>query len=126
MEEFLSSEASGLLVVARLPLDIQAHLQARTGRVFLTAETRDSHRKHGWTADDLARLQTVFDHGEVRADRDRHVVVAYLDDVWWYAVVKVTPNRHEVYLQSYRRSNDDQIANVRQRAVLIRKGSFKR
>lgn len=120
MEEFLSSEASGLLVVARLPLDIQAHLQARTGRVFLSAETRDSHRKHRWTAEDLARLQTVLDYGEVRTDRERHVVVAYLGEVWWYAVVKVTSDRHEVYLQSFRRSNEDQIANVRKRAVLIR------
>lgn len=126
MEEFLTSDASGLLVVARLPADIQSHLQARTSRVFLSAETRDTHCKHRWTAGDLARLQTVLDHGEVRADRERHVVVGYLDDVWWYAVVKVTSNGHEVYLQSCRRSNDDQIANVRQRAVLIRPGRFRR
>lgn len=122
LDEFLTTQASGTIVVARLPADIQNHLQAKTSRVFLSDETRDSHRKHRWTGEDFARLQAVLDHGEVRSDRERHVVVAHHDGAWWYAVVKVTGDRREVYLQSFRRSNDDQVNNFRKRGALVRSG----
>ncbi|CBS91091.1 hypothetical protein [Azospirillum lipoferum] len=120
MEYFLEWDASGIIVVARLPADIQKHLGAKTTRVFLSSETRDSHKKHGWTPEAFARLQEILDQGEVREDRERHVVVARHDLVWWCAVVKVTVDRRGVYLQSLRRSNNDQIANMRARGVLVR------
>ncbi|CAO3459012.1 hypothetical protein [Azospirillum largimobile] len=121
MKDFLESEASGIIVVARLPADIQRHLGAKTTRVFLSSETRDSHKKHRWTPEAFARLQEILDQSEVREDRERHVIVAHHDAVWWCAVVKVTVDRKEVYLQSLRRSNNDQIANMRARGVLIRR-----
>jgi len=122
VQTFLESEASGLCVVARLPADIQAYFGAKTTRVFLSSETRDSHKKHGWTAADFAHLQTVLDRGEVRADREHHVIAAHHDGVWWYAALKVTRDLKEVYLLSFRRSNNDQIARIRKRGRLVRSG----
>ena len=123
MKDFLESDASGIIVVACLPADIQRHLGAKTTRVFLSSETRNSHKKHRWTSEAFARLQAILDQGEVREDRERHVIVAHHDSVWWCAVIKVTADRKEVYLQSLRRSNDDQIANMRARGILIRRWS---
>lgn len=122
MKDFLASDASGIVVVALLPADIQRHLGAKTTRVFLSSETRDSHKKHRWTAEAFARLQSILDQGEVREDRERHVIVAHHDSAWWCAVIKVTVGRREVYLQSLRRSNNDQIANIRMRGILVRHG----
>ena len=122
MQTFLESEASGLCVVARLPADIQAHFGAKTTRVFPSSETRDSHKKHGWTATDFAHLQAVLDRGEVRADRERHVIAAYQDGTWWYAALKVTRDLKEVYLLSFRCSNSDQIKRIRERGTLVRTG----
>jgi len=122
LRAFLDSDASGVHVVATLPTDIQAHLDAKTARVLLSSDTRDRHKKHGWTADDFERLQAVLDLGEVRADRDRHVVVAHHDGRWWYAALKIAGNRNEVYLQSFRRSNADQIARFKGRGTLVRTG----
>lgn len=66
LRDFLESDASGIIVVARLPADIQSHFEAKTTRVFLSSDSRDTHEHHGWTAEDLTRLQNVLDHGEVR------------------------------------------------------------
>lgn len=46
MKDFLEGNASGVVVVAKLPLDIQTHLKAKTMRVLLSSDTRDSHQKH--------------------------------------------------------------------------------
>ncbi|WP_181449427.1 hypothetical protein [Azospirillum thermophilum] len=122
MQEFLESDASGVVVVARLPADIQSWLGAKTTRVFLSSETRDSHRKHGWSAGDFAHLQALLDHGEVRTDRDRHVVVAHLDGKWRYAALKVTEDRREVYLASFRVMRKKQVFDFSRKGDLVRKG----
>jgi hypothetical protein len=67
-------------------------------------------------------IVAVLDHGEVRADRARHVVVAHRDGRWWYAALKIACDRKEVYLQSFRRSNDDQIARFKGRGELVHEG----
>ncbi|WP_172428782.1 phage portal protein family protein [Azospirillum brasilense] len=103
LKDFLESQGSGIVVVARLPVDIQTHFGAKTTRVFLSSSTRDTHGHHNWTAEDFANLQEVLDRGEVRADREHHVIVAHLNDKWWYAALKVTKDQKEVYLQSFRR-----------------------
>ncbi|MBP2293131.1 hypothetical protein [Azospirillum rugosum] len=120
MQEFLDSDSSGITVVARLPTDIQAQLGAKTTCVFLSSETRDSHKKHGWTAEDFACLQAVLDDGEVRTDRERHVVVACLEKEWWLASLKTTMDRREVYLLTFHRSNKRQIAKFSQSGRLVR------
>lgn len=120
LKDFLESEASGIVVVARLPADIQAHFAAKTTRVFLSSDTRDSHKKHGWTAEDLARLQTVLDRGEVRTDKEFHVVAAHQDGEWWYAVVKVTKDGKEVYLKSFHVMRKKQVIDFPKKGTLVR------
>lgn len=122
VKDFLESDASGLVVVATLPADIQAHLGARTTRVFLSSDTRDSHKKHKWTSEDFALLQDLLDHGEVRTDRDNHVVVAHIDGIWRCAVIKVTGDRKEVYLSSFHRMRAKQVYDFPNKGSLIRAG----
>jgi len=120
LKDFFESEASGIVVVARLPADIQAHFAAKTTRVFLSSDTRDSHKKHGWTAEDLARLQTVLDRGEVRTDKEFHVVAAHQDGEWWYAAVKVTKDGKEVYLKSFHVMRKKQVIDFPKKGTLVR------
>ncbi|NUB14781.1 hypothetical protein GAY28_20315 [Azospirillum brasilense] len=117
---FPESEASGIVVVARLPADIQAHFGAKTTRVFLSSDTRDTHKKHKWTAEDIARLQTVLDRGEVRADKEFHIIAAHHDGEWWYAAVKVTRDRKEVYLQSFHVMRKKQVIDFPSKGTLVR------
>ncbi|CAO3439428.1 DNA-cytosine methyltransferase (EC 2.1.1.37) [Azospirillum argentinense] len=121
LKDFLESEGSGIVVVARLPVDIQTHFGAKTTRVFLSSSTRDTHGHHNWTAEDFANLQEVLDRGEVRADREHHVIVAHLNDKWWYAALKVTKDQKEVYLQSFRRMRPADLPRFYQRGEMIRK-----
>ncbi len=120
VKDFLESDASGLVVVAKVPADIQAHLGAKTTRIFLSSDTRDSHKKHNWTSEDFALLQDLLDHGEVRTDRDNHVVVAHINGVWRYAAVKVTGDQKEVYLSSFHRMRAKQVYDFPNRGRLIR------
>ncbi|WP_137107777.1 phage portal protein family protein [Azospirillum argentinense] len=121
LKDFLESEGSGIVVVARLPVDIQTHFGAKTTRVFLSSSTRDTHGHHNWTAEDFSNLQEVLDRGEVRADREHHVIVAHLNDKWWYAALKVTKDQKEVYLQSFRRMRPADLPRFYQRGEMIRK-----
>ncbi|WP_454021185.1 phage portal protein family protein [Azospirillum sp. Marseille-Q6669] len=121
LKDFLESQGSGIVVVARLPVDIQTHFGAKTTRVFLSSSTRDTHGHHNWTAEDFANLQEVLDRGEVRADREHHVIVAHLNDKWWYAALKVTKDQKEVYLQSFRRMRPADLPRFYQRGEMIRK-----
>lgn len=120
LKDFLESNASGVIVVATLPTDIQAHLRAETAAVLLSSDTRDTHGHHKWTADEFGRLQDVLSFGEVREDRERHVVAARFDGEWWMATVKVTIDRKEVYLQTFHRSNERQLRRFRKHPKLVR------
>jgi hypothetical protein len=108
------------LGIARLPSDLQAHLGTLSETVLLSSATRDSHRHHGWTADEFGHLQAMLDHGEVRADRDRHLVIAHLDGNWRVAALKVTGDRKEVFLQTFHSSNERNIVRFKLRGVLVR------
>ncbi|WP_211104153.1 hypothetical protein [Azospirillum sp. Sh1] len=121
MKDFLEGDASGVIVVAKLPLDIQTHLKAKTTRVFLSGGTRDTHGHHAWTAEIFAYLQEVLNRGEVRADRDHHVVVAHFNGKWWYAALKTTRDGKEVYLQSFRRMRPADLPRFHRRGELVRK-----
>lgn len=120
VKDFLEPNASGLVVVATLPADIQAHLRAKTTRVFFSSDTRDTHGHHEWTAEQLQRVQTVISEGEVREDRDRHVVAAHFHEEWWLATLKVTEDRNEVLMQTFHRSNVRQVRKFRKRGKLVR------
>ncbi|MDW7555298.1 hypothetical protein D9623_27215 (plasmid) [Azospirillum brasilense] len=120
LKDFLKSEGSDIVVVARLPVDIQTHFGAKITRVFLSSSTRDTHGHHNWTAEDFANLQEVLDRGEVRAGREHHVIVAHLNDKWWYAALKVTKDQKEVYFQSFRRMRPADLPRFYQRGEMIR------
>ncbi|MFS2008974.1 hypothetical protein ACCD06_03785 [Azospirillum sp. CT11-132] len=120
VKDFLEGDASGVIVVAKLPLDIQTHLKAKTMRVLLSSDTRDSHQKHRWTSEDFDHLQEILDSGEVRTDRDKHVVVAHLRGVWRCAILKVTGNLNEVYLSSLHRMRKKQVIDFPAKGNLVR------
>ncbi|MCM8736887.1 hypothetical protein M5E06_22465 [Azospirillum sp. A1-3] len=120
VKDFLEGNASGVVVVAKLPLDIQTHLKAKTMRVLLSSDTRDSHQKHRWTSEDFDSLQEILDSGEVRTDRDKHVVVAHLHGVWRCAILKVTGNLNEVYLSSLHRMRKKQVIDFPTKGNLVR------
>lgn len=122
LKDFLEGNSSGVIVVATLPSDIQAHLGAKTTGVLLSSDTRDTHGHHKWAAEDFGRLQDVLSLGEVREDRERHVVAARFDGEWWMATVKVTVDRKEVYLQTFHRSNERQLRRFRKHPKLVRAG----
>ena len=52
--------------------------------------------------------------------RENHVIVAHQDGQWWFAALKVTGDRKEVYLQTFHRSNPGQIARLTRRGTLVR------
>jgi len=90
--------------------------------VFLSSDTRDSHKKHKWTSEEFGFLQDLLDHGEVRTDRDCHVVAAHFNGQWRYAAIKVSGDRKEVYLASFRTMRKKQIIDFPTKGSLVRAG----
>lgn len=122
LEEFLNSDASGVIIVAKLPTDIQAHLGAKTTRVFLSSQTRDTHKKHKWSKEDFSYLQDLLDHGEIRADRNHHIIAAHFNGKWRYAAVKVTEDGKEIYLSSFHDMRKKQVIDFPNKGTLVRRG----
>lgn len=114
---FLRGEGSGVAVpVLALP-DALARSLGTTARVaVLSRETAHKQLKHDLSPADYARLQQIIDRGATLRSRDHHLEFVLEDDEPWHAVLKVTRNAREVYVQSFRRTNTYDIARLRRRA----------
>jgi hypothetical protein len=114
---FLGGTGGKPIVVAKVPLDIKAKLGANTDHVLLSRYTADKQKKHPEiTAASYGKLQHLLDHGERLYDTKHHVTVIHHSSNPHVAVLKATQSGHEVYLQSFRRSDAGNVASLKKRA----------
>jgi hypothetical protein len=115
IRQFLESGDPGTIPIAALPLDIRERLAANTDQVLLSRYTAGKQKKHPEiTAESYADLlQKIIDNGERLPAKPLHAVVIQDRGEWFVAVLKVTKAGDEVYLQSFRRSDDKDIAKLR-------------
>jgi hypothetical protein len=73
------------------------------------------------TAADHARGQSVIEAGQlIVKDRDRHRICVKDDGQYCYAVVKVTRDRSELYLQSFRRTRPNDTKTTMEEGEVIK------
>lgn len=115
---FLDGKSHKNIVVASVPLDIKAKLGANSDYVLLSRYTVDKQKKHPEiTAESYSKLQYLLDHGERLYDAKHHVTVIQHSSHPYVAVLKSTQSRHEVYLQSFRRSDAKNVASLKRRGA---------
>lgn len=120
LADLLAGKRQSPVVVATLPDDIGRYFGTHSRKVLLSEDTVSRHAgKHGWTVSLFNDLQPVLDKGKLYADRERHILVIEGHQSPMLAVLKVTENGREVYLQSYYRTNERQMRNISERIVSI-------
>jgi len=111
------------LPVAVLDQEYQKMFGADSKVVQMSDETllKQVAKRPSLTAADYARVQSVIEAGQlIVKDRDRHRVFIKQNGKLYYAVVKVTQDRSELYLQSFRRSNREDAQSVREQGEVIK------
>ena len=115
--EFLAGKSGLPIVVATLPADIAERLDILARDVLLSRYTADKQKKHPEiTAESFSWLQDLLNYGERLYDKKNHATVIFRKDKPYLVVLKATKNRLEVYLQSFRRSDDKNIESLKKRA----------
>ena len=115
---FLGGVGGKHIVVAKVPADIKARLGATTDHVLLSRYTADKQKKHPEiTARHYGKLQRLLDDGERIYDTRHHVTIIQHRSKPYVAVLKATQSGHEVYLQSFRRSNARNVASLKKRGA---------
>lgn len=116
LSELYRNPSATPLKVASLPGDIKQMLGALTSDVLISHYTLTKQDKHPEIKfKDYAWLQSLLDKGERHQDRGNHVVIIEDRGEFYAAVLKVTANREEVYLQSFHRSRQSQVDKIRKR-----------
>jgi hypothetical protein len=114
VRELLQSPAHEPVVVANLPGDIKERLQALSSEVWLSRETAEKQVKHPEiTAESYGWLDELLLKGERIYDRARHVIVIWHQDRPYMAVLKVTKDNQYVFLQSFRRTDAKNVADIK-------------
>jgi hypothetical protein len=111
------------LPVAVLDQEYQKMFGADSKVVQMSDETllKQVAKRPSLMAADYARVQSVIEAGQlIVKDRDRHRVFIKQNGKLYYAVVKVTQDRSELYLQSFRRSNREDAQSVREQGEVIK------
>lgn len=110
---FLKGEGSGDVVPVLVLSDALARGLGTTARaVLLSCDTALKQLKHALAPADYARLERIVERGTMLRSRDRHLEFVLEDDGPWHAVLKVTRDGREVYVQSLRRTNKYDIARL--------------
>ncbi|MCG9093453.1 hypothetical protein LH437_15005, partial [Laribacter hongkongensis] len=80
-----------------------------------------AHRQgQGVALEDYWRVQTVLEQPElVLAERDRHLKFVRRNNRWWVAIVKVTQDGRENWLQSFHPTNERELARLRKSGNVI-------
>jgi hypothetical protein len=105
-------------VVAKTPLCILTKLGVSSNNVLLSRYTADKQKKHPEiTAESFRWMQDLLDTGERLYDKSHHATVIQHRERPYVAVLKATKNGVEVYLQSFRRSDEKNIASLRKRSA---------
>ncbi|MCG9033365.1 hypothetical protein, partial [Laribacter hongkongensis] len=84
-----------------------------------------AHRQgQGVALEDYWRVQTVLEQPElVLAERDRHLKFVQRQGKWWVAVVKVTQDGRENWLQTFYPVRTEEVERLkRTRKVIFEKG----
>ena len=114
---FLAGSGIAPIAVASVPSDIKSALSAKTDYVLLSRYTADKQAKHPEiTADSFTFLQEILDRGERLYDKHHHATIIHYRELPYVAILKVTADGGEVYLQSFRRSDAKNIASLKRRA----------
>ena len=98
-------------------------LSAESSVVRLSRETavKQAGKHTALDQADYGKLLEMIAAGEAIADRPRHLVLLRrFESRWWHAVIKVTRDRRELYLQSFRRTDQENVAAVRKRGRIMR------
>ncbi len=114
--DFLSGHGEEPLRIAALPEDIRAQLGALSDAVMMSRYTADKQRKHPEiTAESYSWLQELLDNGERLYDKEHHVTTILHRGQLYMAVVKVTKDKGGVFLQSFRRTDEKNVASLKKR-----------
>lgn len=110
--------------VAVLAADDMARLGSQSRAVWLSDDTlakQFAHRQgQGVALEDYWRVQTVLEQPElVLAERDRHLKFVRRNNRWWVAIVKVTQDGRENWLQSFHPTNERELARLRKSGNVI-------
>lgn len=113
---FIAGHGKEPICVAILPEDIQKNLGALGDSVLLSRYTADKQQKHPEIAvESYVWLQELLDGGERLYDKTHHATVILHRGKPYIAVLKVTNDMKEVYLQSFRRTDEKNIKLLRNR-----------
>jgi SPP1 gp7 family putative phage head morphogenesis protein len=94
--------------------------EAQTVRLSDETLLKQVAKRPGLTASDYAKVQAVLEAGQlIVKDKDLHRVFIREEGRLYRAVVKVTEDRSELYLVSYRRTNADDVERTRSRGQVI-------
>jgi len=113
--------------VAALPVDVRDALGTTAQVAQLskyTAVKQIEHRRgQNFTPADYARAQRLIDGGAMIESRANHLeFMGGADGEIWTAVLKVTSDKSEIYLQSLRRSNQRGMTKARKKGKVLREG----
>jgi uncharacterized protein with gpF-like domain len=116
--------AMGNQPVAILKDEHKAALGAKSSQVLLSAETLAKQVLHRANQDidldDYFRVQPTLEKPDlVIEDRQHHLLFYRVEGKTYKATVKVTQDGKEVYLQSFRNSNERQMARDKLKAKVI-------
>ena len=99
---FLAGHGKNPVCVAAIPIDIRDKLGALSDAVMMSRHTADKQLKHPEiTAESYAWLQELLDDGERLYDKTHHATAILHRDQLYMAVLKVTRDKREVFLQSF-------------------------
>lgn len=121
-ELFIRGQSDESFPIARVTDRLAGALEVEGAVVRFTAASRAknfaNHPELGPA--DYRFARTVIEGAEVGVrDRETHVVLMRRAEGWWVAVVKKTKTGKAVFLQSFRRSNDEDIRRLMQRGRVL-------
>jgi len=128
-QQIQARQIKGVAPVAVLPKEVQARLGAQSRTVLLSSDTAEKQavgRKSGAghlsgghpdvKRDDYLKVQDMMEGGEIFAGKANHLTVAKkIDGQWWAATVKSAAEGKEIYLQSFHKKNEKDIARWRKK-----------
>lgn len=116
IEAFMAGTLERSIPVGLVPKDIKEHLGTSADVVLFSRYTADKQRKHPEiTADSFSWLQELLDNGARLYDKKHHATVIQHREQPYLAVLKSTSDGSEVYLQSFRRTDEKNLASLAKR-----------
>lgn len=114
---FVNGDGNEPIAIAFVPKDIQDILSAQAELVLLSRYTVEKQQRHHpeITPEKYLWIQDLIDKGDRLRGKEKHIVVLQHRESPYVAVFKATNDGMEVFLQSFRRTDAKDIANLRRR-----------